>query len=238
MQNILELLNFRFNSGAFVQIAENLFTLDTKKKIDSCLGLLNKYSKSDPIKVEPKKEDISIIYRKFFELAPKGREALDREFNIIRSVRMLVYALTFEEKPNPQIIFSQFLPLAVDLIEKRWRLSMFTVIVTCLLKNWSHLNNPNGNLLRQIVAKRITNYTGKNQVIRNIKGNADYFIKDSGPTILGGKTAASEGNFIEIRENFNFPEYFSTRSNILGKLRSLTLKLYSECLIILLMLRG
>jgi hypothetical protein len=129
------LLNFSFDPDQFAADAKYLISLKTRECIEKATKLLTQIVTKNPGKnSEP--PDIDKVYRTFMALAPKGIEALNQEFNTRGKVRKLVYSLSYYEgDPRLSILCSEFLPLALQIIDKHWYNGMLKGLFHILLQN-------------------------------------------------------------------------------------------------------
>jgi len=173
MNTAKELLQFEFDADAFKRRASRPVSTPTKQ-----LAVLKSIIKDYEGKGHdmPDQESLRQIYQ-LFKSTPLNR--LSSEFDSLRRTRQLAWALTYTENGLPRIVDTPRLRNALQLIEKRFRISSVLGIFDALMKAW---DTPNAGMLRVFLKKHLTYYTGSRKFVRKLKANMAWYCEENSAT--------------------------------------------------------
>ncbi|MDE0014422.1 MAG: EH signature domain-containing protein [Candidatus Poribacteria bacterium] len=173
MNTAKELLQFEFDADAFKRRASQPVSTPTKQ-----LAVLKSIIKDYEGKGHdmPDQESLRQIYQ-LFKSTPLNR--LSSEFDSLRRTRQLAWALTYTESGLPHIVDTPRLRNALQLIEKRFRISSVLGIFDALMKAW---DTPNVGMLRVFLKKHLTHYTGSRKFVRKLKANMVWYCEENSAT--------------------------------------------------------
>ena len=200
MNSAKKLLQFEFNTDDFARRApqppiipsERLVML--KKITKDCEGM--EYDMPDP-------ESLSEIYR-LFKDTPLSK--LSSEFDSLRRTRQLAWTLTYSEDGQSRIVDTQQLRNALQLIERRFRVSYVLGIFDALMKMKSW-DTPNARMLRAFLKKHLTYYTGSRKFVQKLKANMAWYCEENGTTQLAMHLLRSEKKLSDVWTYLELPEY-------------------------------
>ena len=198
MNSTKKLLQFEFNTDAFARRVPQLTAIPSER-----LAVLKKIIKdhdgsgSDP----PNQESLHQIYQ-LFKSTPLNRLSL--EFDSLRRTRQLVWALTYTENGLPRIVDTPKLHNALQLIEKRFRISSVLGIFDALMKAW---DTPNTGMLRVFLKKHLTHYTGSRKVVQKLKANMAWYCEENSTTQLAMHLLRSQKKLSDVWTYLELPEY-------------------------------
>ena len=177
MKSAKELLSFdHFDENAFARRAPQPIKISQQT-----LNILNDITQKhgDTEYESPNREDLRQIYHSFIDAHRTGR--LHTEFDSLRRIRQLAWALTYSEGRLSRIVDTPQLSDALGLIEDRFRISILPGVFNALLESW---DTPNARNLRAFVKKHLTNYNGSRKFVQKLKANMAWYCEENGATQL------------------------------------------------------
>ena len=139
MSSVKELLQFDFKADAFARRSLQPIAIPSEQ-----LATLKGIAKMHDGKGsgQPDQESLRQIYHLFRD-TPLSR--LPTEFESLRRIRQLTWALTYSENGLSRIVDTPQLREALQLIESRFRISASLGVFDALIKAW---DAPNADMLR------------------------------------------------------------------------------------------
>ena len=198
MSSARELLQFTFDADAFARRAPRPIAIP--QEIIANLERIGREHNS--ISEPPDQEDSAKIYHLFFSANRTGR--LRTEFDSIRRIRQLAWALTYSEDKLPRIVDTPNLRDALQLIDDRFRISMLLSVFHALLKAW---DASGAGLLRAFVRRHLADYDGRRRSIQNLRANLAWYCEENGATQLAMSLLRDQVNLSDVWSYLNLPEY-------------------------------
>ena len=197
MKSAKKLLQFDFDAGEFARRAPKSTTIPLKIRAD--LERIEREHNS--MCNVPKKEDLREIYHLFFNAIRTGR--LSAEFDSLRRVRRLAWALTYSEDGLPRIVDTPNLRDALQLIEDQFRLSQLHGVFNALLQAWDAWG---AGLLRAFVRRHLENYEGRQRFFQNLRANLAWYCEENGATQLAMSLLRDQVKLSEVWSHLNLPD--------------------------------
>ncbi len=200
MNSAKKLLQFNFDTDEFARRALKPKTIPPER-----LAVLKKIEKdhSGTGNCLPNQETLREIYRLFIDTPPSN---LLNEFNTLRRIRLLAWALTFSEDGLPRIVDRPQLKDALQLIESRFRVSALRGVFKTLLEAW---DSPNANMLRAFVKKHLKDYDGKQKFVQKLKTNMRWYCEENGATQLATTLRDSKKELSDVWSFLELPDYMN-----------------------------
>ena len=195
MNSAKKLLQFEFDADEFARRAPQPPVIPSER-----LAVLKKIIK-DREGTEydmPDQENLRQIYR-LFKGTPLSR--LSSEFDSLRRTRQLAWALTYSEDGLSRIVDTPRLRSALQLIEKRFRISSVRGIFDALMKSW---DAPNAEMLRAFLKKHLTRYTGSRQ---KLKTNMAWYCEENSATQLATHLLRSRKKLSDVWTYLELPDH-------------------------------
>lgn len=218
MNSAKKLLQFEFDADAFARRAPQPTAIPSER-----LAVLKKIIKdhsgsgSDP----PNQESLHQIYH-LFKNTPLNR--LSSEFDSLRRTRQLAWALTYTENRLPRIVDdTPKLRNALQLIEKRFRVSSVLGIFDALMNAW---DTPNTGMLRAFLKKHLTHYTGSRKFVQKLKTNIKWYCEENSATQLATHLLHSRKKLSDVWAYLELPDrmqgypYFGTVATVYTSLNN------------------
>ncbi|MDE0636390.1 MAG: EH signature domain-containing protein [Candidatus Poribacteria bacterium] len=202
MNSAKKLLQFDFNADEFARRALKPIEIPTER-----FAILEKIIKDHEGKANgpPNQETLREIYRLFIDTPPSN---LRNEFNTLRRIRQLAWALTFSEDGLPRIVDIPQLKDALQLIENRFRISALRGVFEALLEAW---DSPNANvLLREFVKKHLKDYDGKPKFFQKLKTNTTWYCEQNGTKQLATKLFLTNKKLSDVWTFLDLPDYMNS----------------------------
>ena len=198
MNTAKELLRFEFDADAFERRASQLVSTPTKQ-----LAVLKSIIKDCEGEGHdmPDQESLRQIYQ-LFKNTPLNR--LSSEFDSLRRTRQLAWALTYTEDGLPRIVDTPKLRNALQLIEKRFRISSVLGIFDALMKAW---DTPNTRMLRVFLKKHLTHYTGSRKFVQKLKTNMAWYYEENSVTQFATHLFRSQKKLSDVWTYLELPDY-------------------------------
>ena len=196
MNSARELLQFDFDADEFVRRAPKP-TAIPPKIVSDLEGIERKHNSMCNI---PAKEDLREIYHLFFNAIRTGR--LDTEFDSLRRIRRLAWALTYSEVNLHRIVDTPELRDALQLIEDRFRMRQLHGVFNALLRAWDAWG---AGLLRAFVRRHLANYEGRQKFFQNLKANLAWYCEESGANQLAMSLLRDGVNLSDIWSHLKLP---------------------------------
>ena len=196
MNSVREVLHFDFDADAFVRRAPKP-TAIPPKIVSDLEGIERKHNSMCNI---PAKEDLREIYHLFFNAIRTGR--LDTEFDSLRRIRRLAWALTYSEVNLHRIVDTPELRDALQLIEDRFRMRQLHGVFNALLRAWDAWG---AGLLRAFVRRHLANYEGRQKFFQNLKANLAWYCEESGANQLAMSLLRDGVNLSDIWSHLKLP---------------------------------
>ncbi len=201
MNSAKKLLQFNFDADEFARRALKPIEIPTER-----FAILEKIMKDHDGKGNgpPNQETLREIYRIFINTPPGN---LRNEFNTLRRIRQLAWALTYSEGGLPRIVDIPQLKDALQLIENRFRVSALRGVFKTLLEAW---DSPNANILRAFVKKHLKDYDGKQKFFQKLKTNMRWYCEENGTTQLATTLLRSR---VELSGVWSFLDLESSKND-------------------------
>jgi len=202
------ILNFDYDTDAFIYAGETVITTTVKKKLTDSIGDLTSLRTrliQKPFEI-PESISIPLVYRKTksalsFNLSLTS--VLDR-----RELRALSFALNYTENQKTTLFSNpKDLKIILETFDVNWR-NYFTIgLFDCYLQNWV-LKSDSLKLLSLFILPKISNYSGKNVVINSIKKNIRYFDLQNGDVTLGAELALKKYHLNQLTQYLGLPDHY------------------------------
>ena len=198
MNSAKKLLQFDFDADAFARRAPRPTAIPSKR-----LAILEKIAEehdgkgSGPLD----QESLHQIYRLFRDTSPSR---LSAEFDTLRRIRQLAWALTYSEGRLPRIVDTPQLSDVLQLIEGRFRISTLSGVFDALLQAW---DRPNAGLLRTFVKKHLTDYDGSRKFVQKLKANMAWYCEENSPTKLVMSLLRSQVKLPDVWSYLELPDH-------------------------------
>ena len=199
MNSARELLQFDFDANAFARRAPQPITISQQMR-NTLEDIMQRHS--DTEHESPNREDLRQIYRLFINASRTGR--LRTEFDSLRRVRQLAWALTYSEDRLPRIVDTPQLSDALVLIEDRFSISALLGVFDALLQAW---DTPSAGRLRAFVRKHLTNYEGRRTFVRKLKANMRWYCEQNSATQLAMMLLRSQEKLSEVWKYLELPDH-------------------------------
>jgi hypothetical protein len=213
MNNIKEILEFRFSQNSFSEKGKNIVPTHVLNLCQSRISILNAIKDKNcnsMIDGKPIK-GIREVYFKFVKYSKSNKGYNDKDEFDKRELRTLTYALNYKEHHNNSIFeTSNYLQLCFELLDKNWRDSFISGLLDCYLSNWNSSNKDSFVKLSNFLNSKINNYEGSRTLIQTLKSNYKYFDKDKGDLDLGATLAISNHNISEATKFISLPDHWIT----------------------------
>ena len=196
MNSAKKLLQFNFDANEFASRAPRSPAIPTAQ-----LQTLEKITKEHEGSeyTLPARESLRQVYQHFINTPPNR---LTLEFNTLRRIRQLAWALTyFDEKPPRGTLRLQ---AALQLIESRFRISMLPGVFNALLQTW---DTPSAGILRVFFKKHLTDYAGSRKSIQKLKENMAWYCEEASALKFAMYLITSRRRLSEVWEHLNLPDY-------------------------------
>lgn len=211
MNNINDILEFRFSKNSFSEKGRNIIPTHIVNLCQSRISTLNAITEkigSSMIDEKPTK-GIKEVYLKFIKIY-KSENGFGDQFDK-RELRTLTYALTFKENQENSIFgSSNYLNQCIILLNDNWRDSFISGLLDCYLSNWGCSNRESFNILSKLLTDKISNYQGSRSLFQSLKSNSKFFDKDKGDIDLGATLAISNRNISEATKFLSLPDHWIT----------------------------
>ncbi len=204
MNSAKKLLQFNFDADEFARRALRPIEIPTER-----FAILEEIMKDHDGKGNgpPNQETLREIYRIFINTPPGN---LRNEFNTLRRIRQLAWALTYSEDGLPRIVDIPQLKDALQLIENRFRVSALRGVFKTLLEAW---DSPNANmLLRAFVKKHLKDYDGKQKFFQKLKTNMRWYCEANSAIQLAMELFRSKKKLSDVWSFLELPDYVNTYS--------------------------
>ena len=132
MNSARKMLQFRFDADTFVRRAPKPTAIPPNIVAD-LERIQREHNNMGNI---PEREDLREIYHLFRDAVRTGK--LHTEFDSLRRIRRLAWALTFSEGRLPRIVDTPELHDALQLIKEHFRISALQGVFHALLEVWGH----------------------------------------------------------------------------------------------------
>ena len=201
MNSAKKLLQFNFDADEFARRALKPKTIPPER-----LAVLKKIEKdySGTGNGPPNQETLREIYRLFIDTPPSN---LLNEFNTLRRIRLLAWALTFSEDGLRPIVNRPQLKEALQLIESRFRVSALRGVFKTLLEAW---DSPNAYMLRAFVNKHLKDYDGKQKFVQKLKTNITWYCEENGAKQLATTLLRSQ---VKLSDVWSFLDLESSKND-------------------------
>ena len=198
MNSAKKLLQFEFDADAFAHRAPQSPIIPSEQ-----FTVLKKIIKDrDGTEYDmPDQENLRQIYRLFMS-TPLNR--LSSEFDSLRRTRQLAWVLTYTENGLPRIVDTPKLRNALQLIEKRFRVSSVLGIFDALMKSW---DAPNAEMLRAFLKKHLTDYTGSRKFVQKLKTNMPWYCEENSTIQLAAHLLRSRKKLSDVWTYLELPDY-------------------------------
>jgi hypothetical protein len=212
MSDVREILNIRFNQADFVRLANNFISETTKRNLEISNKELEKIN-AELSHIDTKEPpDTGEIYHLFMKYAPSGENKLKEEFNSPRKIRRLAWALSYSEDRKSSVLDSQYIGIALKLIDENFRDSMLPALFTTLLKNWISSDT---RLLKKMLLQRLNELDNARSRFVVLKEKSVYYVSPDGTVLLcrhlinENKSLEEVFSYLGLSDSTITYEYFS-----------------------------
>ena len=199
MHSPRELLQFNFNADAFARRAPQPITISQQMR-NTLENIMQRHS--DTEHESPNREDLRQIYRLFINASRTGR--LRTEFDSLRRVRQLAWALIYSEGELPRIVDTSQLNDALRLIENRFNINALLGVFNALLQAW---DTPNARRLRAFVRRHLASYDGRRTFVQQLQNNMMWYCEENGATQLALNLLRSRNQLSEVWSYLELPDH-------------------------------
>ncbi|OQY60088.1 MAG: hypothetical protein B6245_03215 [Desulfobacteraceae bacterium 4572_88] len=203
MYEVKKLLNIEFDLNRLERLGKNLISESTKGEIRKSLRRLEDIN-ARLSHVEMKEPpDVGDIYHLFMKHAPSGEKKLEQEFNSLRKIRKLAWSLSYLEKSGSGILNSEYAGIALKLIHKHFRPSMFPALLSALLKNWAISDT---RQLRAVLSEQLAALRTEKSRFSKLKEKSDYYLSQDGIVSLCASLIGEQKALNEVSAYLGLPE--------------------------------
>ena len=135
---------------------------------------------------------------------PSETERLHTEFDSLRRIRRLAWALTYSEVNLHRIVDTPELRDALQLIEDRFSISALLGVFHALLEVWG---TRNAEMLREFVRRHLANYGGRRRFVLNLRANLAWYCEENGGTQLAMNLLRTQEKLSDVWSYLNLPDY-------------------------------
>ena len=199
MNSAKKLLQFDFNDSAFARRAPQPIRI-RQQTLNILDDIMQRHG--DTEHELPDREDLRQIYHNFINAHRIGR--LHTEFDSLKRIRQLAWALTHSEGKLPRIIDTPEFSDALQLMENPFRVSTLPGIFNALLEAW---NTPNARKLRTFVKKHLTDYSGSRKFVQKLKANMIWYCEENGATQFALNLLRSRVKLSDIWSVLELPDH-------------------------------
>lgn len=211
MNNINDILEFRFSQNSFSEKGKNIVPTHILNLCQSRITTLNAITErigKSMIDEKPTR-GIREVYLKFIK-AYQANDDFKDKFDK-RELRTLSYALNYKEyQENSLFENSKYLQQSFIIFNDSWRDSFISGLLDCYLSNWGSSNKESFNILSVFLTSKIENYKGSRSLFQSLKTNAKFFDKDKGDLDLGATLAISNKSISEATKFLSLPDHWIT----------------------------
>ena len=198
MSSARDLLQFNFDADAFARRVPKPTAIPPEIVTD--LGKIEMEHNS--MCNTPEREDLREIYHLFFNAI--RTERLHTEFDSLRRIRRLAWALTYSEVNLHRIVDTPELRDALQLIEDRFSISALLGVFHALLEVWG---TRNAEMLREFVRRHLANYGGRRRFVLNLRANLAWYCEENGGTQLAMNLLRTQEKLSDVWSYLNLPDY-------------------------------
>ena len=198
MSSARDLLQFNFDADAFARRVPKPTAIPPEIVAD--LGKIEMEHNS--MCNTPEREDLREIYHLFFNAI--RTERLHTEFDSLRRIRRLAWALTYSEVNLHRIVDTPELRDALQLIEDRFSISALLGVFHALLEVWG---TRNAEMLREFVRRHLANYGGRRRFVLNLRANLAWYCEENGGTQLAMNLLRTQEKLSDVWSYLNLPDY-------------------------------
>ena len=198
MNSTKELLQFDFNVDTFERRAPQPIAIPSER-----LAILKGITEMHDGKGagQPDQESLRQIYHLFRDTPSNS---IPKEFDSLRRIRQLAWALTYSEDGLPRIVDTPQLRNALQLVENRFRISAMLGVFDALMKSW---DTPNVGTLRAFLKKHLTDYTGSRKLVQKLKANMAWYCEENSATHLAMHLLRSQEKLANIWSYLELSDY-------------------------------
>lgn len=211
MNNINDILEFRFSQNSFSEKGKNIVPTHILNLCQSRISTLNAITEkigNSMIDEKPTK-GIREVYLKFIKIS-QSNNGFNDKFDK-RELRTLTYALTYKEQQENSIFEnSNYLQQCFLLLNNNWRDSFISGLLDCYLSHWGSSNKESFNILSKFLTSKIENYKGSRSLFQSLKTNSKFFDKDNGDLDLGVTLAISNKSISVATKFLSLPDHWIT----------------------------
>ena len=198
MRSARDLLQFNFDADAFARRTPRPNAIPPER-IAALERIMREH---DGISEIPERENLFQIYHLFFNAIRTG--SLHTEFDSLRRIRRLAWALTYSEDGLPRIVDTPELRDALQLIEDRFSISALLGVFHALLEVWG---TRNAEMLREFVIRHLANYGGRRRFVLNLRANLAWYCEENGGTQLAMNLLRTQEKLSDVWSYLNLPDY-------------------------------
>jgi hypothetical protein len=221
MNNIKEILEFRFSQNSFSEKGKNIVPTHVLNLCQSRISTLTAITEKigNSMIDEKPTNGIREVYLKFIKFS-QSNNGFNDKFDK-RELRTLTYALTYKEHQEDSIFEnSHYLRQCISLLNENWRDSFVSGLLDCYLSNWGSSNKESFNILSNFLTFKIKSYEGSRSLFQSLKTNSKFFDKDKGDLDLGATLAISNKSISEATKFLSLPEHWITYTYFSGVITS------------------
>ena len=199
MNSAKKLLQFNFNDSTFARRAPQPIKIN-QQTLNILDDVMQKHG--DAEHELPDRENLRQIYHSFINAHRTG--TLHTEFDSLRRIRQLAWALTYSEDRASRIVDTPQLRDALGLIGDRFRISALLGVFNALLQAW---NTSNAGILRTFVKKHLTDYNGSRKLVQKLKTNTSWYCEENGATQLAMTLLRLQVKLSEVWTYLELPDH-------------------------------
>ena len=199
MENVKKILGFDFNADTFAHRAPQPINI-SKQNLAMLKEIVEKHGDTEHKQPEP--EELRQIYHLFRGTPPSKFRS---EFDTLKRVRRLAWALTYSENQLPRIVDTPQLRDALGLIEERFRISALLGVFDALLQAWE--TTPNTGILREFVKRHTSNYDGSRKFVQKLKANLAWYCEADGARTLARTLSNSQKKLSDVWDFLELPDH-------------------------------
>ena len=142
--------------------------------------------------------------RQIYDLFLHTHHPIATAFNSLRRTRKLAWALTYSENELPRIVDTPKLQDALQLIDRRFQISMLLGVFNALLETW---DTQNTEMLRDFLKRHLIGYTGSRTFVQKLKTNMAWYCEENSPTHLARHLIDSSNKLSDVWTFLELPDY-------------------------------
>ena len=212
MKTAKSLLHFNFNPNLLTDLGQNIIFGSTKRDINKVNKRLEKLQKKLTPFARKIPHDIGKIYHLFMKHVHENDTKVKAKFTKLRDIRKLAWSLSYSSNDHETIIDSEYINVALNIIDSHFKPSMLLALFNAIMKNWiSSDTRP----LKKLILKKLKQKNIRNRSFKMIQSKAHYYLDPNGIVKLCEDLIDNNKELNEVLEHLDIPwfmisfEYFS-----------------------------